>query len=84
MPIPLIPVLIGAAAGAAVTYLIMAGKSPKNLADAAQDVGATVQSNARRVGSAMTDAVDDASGAVKGVVDDATEAVKSAASKVID
>ena len=82
MAIPLIPVLIGAAAGAAITYMLMVGRVRRSLADTVQDVGDTVQSKARRVKDTVTDVVDDATDAVKDAVDDATDAVKDAASKV--
>ncbi len=73
MPLPLIPLLIGAAIGAAVTYIITNRDSQNRLTNAAQDVGDSVQAGADKLKRVVSDTVDDASSAVKDV-----------ASKVID
>jgi hypothetical protein len=64
--------LIGAAAGAALTYYLLSRRGPGNrITDAAQDLTGTVEKEAGKVSSAVT-----------GAVEDATKAVKEAASKV--
>ena len=71
MALPLIPLLIGAAAGAAVTYILITKKDARNrIANAAQDLTDSVEAGAGKVKSAVSD-----------VVDDATQAVKDVASK---
>lgn len=71
MPLPLVPLLIGAAAGAAITYVVMTRRSRDAFKNAAQDLTSSVGDGASKVTSAVSD-----------VVEDATKAVKSAAKKV--
>jgi len=71
MALPLIPVLIGAAAGAAITYVLLNSRSRNPLGNTARDLTDSVESGAGKVKSAVT-----------GAVDDATKAVKNAANKV--
>ncbi len=81
MAFPLIPILIGAAAGAAVTYYLTTNKDArKRLTDVAQDVGSSVQAEADKLSRVVADKTDDASKAVK----DAASNAKDAASKAID
>lgn len=81
MAFPLLPMLIGAAAGAAVTYYLTTNKDArKRLVDAAQDVGNTVQAEADKLSRVVSDKVDDASKAVQ----DAASNAKDAASKAVD
>ncbi len=79
MAFPLIPVLIGAAARAAVTHYLTTNKDArKRLTDAAQDVSGSVQTGADKLSKAVSDTVDDASKAVK----DAASQAKDTASKI--
>jgi len=71
MALPLIPVLIGAAAGAAITYVLLNSRSRNPLGNAARDLTDSAESGAGKVTSA-----------VSGAVEDATKAVKDAANKV--
>ena len=74
MAFPLIPVLIGAAAGAAVTYYLITNRDArKRLADAAQDMSESVQSGAERFSRVVTEKMDDASKAVKDTASKATD-----------
>ena len=81
MAFPLIPVLIGAGAVAAVTYYLVNNKRSQNrISEAAQDLGDSVQAGAEKLERVASDAVDDA----RAAVEDAASSVKDAASKVID
>ncbi len=80
MAFPLIPVLVGAAAAAAVVYFVANKNAQKRLTDAARDLGDSVQSGAEKLESVVTDAVDDAGDAAK----DAAAKLKDAASKAVD
>lgn len=71
MALPLIPFLLGAAAGAAVTYILTTGGARNRIASAAQDLGDSVQAKAETVKSVVSDSVEGA-----------TAAAKDAASKV--
>lgn len=71
MALPLIPLLIGAAAGAAITYVVMNRRARNSIKDAAQDLTDSVEGEAGRVTSAVT-----------GAMEDATKVVKDAAKKV--
>lgn len=71
MALPLIPVLIGAAAGAAIAYVLLNSRSRNPPGNAARDLTDNVESGAGKVTSA-----------VSGAVEDATKAVKDAANKV--
>jgi hypothetical protein len=64
-------VLIGAAAGAAITYILMTRKSGNPIQGAAQDFIDNVESGADKVTSGVSD-----------TMEDATQAVKDAARKV--
>ncbi len=77
MAFPLIPALIGAAAGAAVTYYLITNKNARQrLADAAQDMGDTVQTGADKLTKTVTDTVDDASKVVKDAAAQAKDTVE--------
>lgn len=66
MAYPLIPFVIGAAAGAAVTYFLVTNKEArKRLTDAAQEMGESVQTGADKLTKVVSDKMDDASKAVK-------------------
>ena len=65
MPLPLIPLLIGAAAGAAITYVVMNRSSRNPFKNAAQDLTDSVEGGASKVTSAVSGAMEDASRAVK-------------------
>jgi len=81
MAFPLIPVLIGAAVGAAVTYYLTTNKDArKRLSDAAQDVSGSVQARADQFTKIVSDKMDDASKAVK----DAASQAKDAAAQAKD
>lgn len=71
MALPLIPVLIGAAAGAAITYLLLNSRAGNPLEGAGRDLADSVESGSDKVTSA-----------VSGVVEDATKVVKDTANKV--
>ena len=71
MALPLVTLLIGAAAGAAITDVMMTRRSRNPVKDAAQELSDSVEAGAGRVTSA-----------VSGAMEDATAAVKSAAKKV--
>jgi gas vesicle protein len=72
MALPFFPLLIGAAVGAAATYILMTKKDARNrITNAAQDLTDTVEAKAGKVTSAVSDAMEDA-----------TKVVKDAASKV--
>ena len=73
MALPLVPVLIGAAVGAAVTYLILNSRSGNPLGNVAQELTDSVESGAGKVKSAVSGAVDDAATAVKGAANKATK-----------
>jgi hypothetical protein len=73
MAIPLVPVLIGAALGAAVTYVLTTRNARKQLASALQNLGDSVEAGAEKVKSVASDAAADAQ-----------KAAKKAASKVTD
>ena len=80
MAFPLIPVLIGAAAVAAVAYFVTTKNSRKQITGAARDLGDSVQTGADKLEKVVSDVVSDAGDAAK----DAASKVKDAASKVID
>ena len=71
MALPLIPFLLGAATGAAVTYMFVTGSTRDRIATAAQDVGDVVQAKAKQAKSVVSDNLEEA-----------VEAAKGAASKV--
>ncbi len=66
LPFPLIPVLVGAAVGSAVTYILTSRKARKQLTDSLDDLG---------------DAVDGVANKAKDVVEDAADVVSDAATK---
>ena len=80
MAFPVIPVLVGGAVVAAVAYFIVTRNpnAKKQLTDAAQDLGDSVQAGAEKLKDVVSDTVDDASKALKDVASD----VKDTASKV--
>lgn len=89
MALPLIPILFGTAAGAALSYILNNQRLLKQFSDTAEELGDSIQTGAGKAKDVMSDAVEDASQtaheateAVKEAVDDATDAVKEAASKV--
>lgn len=86
MAFPLIPVLVGAAAVGAVTYFIITRNpnAKKQLTNAAQDLGDSVQAGAEKLTEIVSDTVDDAGKAVSDTVDDAGKAAKDVASNVKD
>jgi archaellum component FlaG (FlaF/FlaG flagellin family) len=65
MFIPIVPVLIGAAVGAAITYVIMDKSFQKRLSDSAHDLGDTIQSRVKRAKRSATDVVDDVADAAE-------------------
>ena len=67
LPFPLIPVLVGAAVGAAVTYIFTARSARKQITDALQELGETVEAGADKVKTAAEDTADAASDAAKKV-----------------
>ncbi len=67
MHLPLVPLLIGAAVGAAITYFAMTRSSRNPLKGAAQDLTDSVEDGASQVTSAVSDVMEDATRAVKGV-----------------
>lgn len=71
MAIPLLPFLLGAATGAALTYIISNRGARRRLTSAAEEMGDVVQARAEKIKSAASD-----------TVDKATAAAKDAASKV--
>ena len=73
MALPLVPVLIGAAAGAAITYVVLKSRSRKPLGNAARDLTDRVESGASKVTSAVSGAVEDASRAVKDAANKVTK-----------
>ena len=80
MAFPLIPVLAGAAALAAVAYIV-ATRNPnakKQLTNAAQDLGDSVQAGAEKLKDVVSDTIDDAGKAAE----DAASSVKKTASKI--
>ena len=82
MAFPLIPVLVGAAAVAAVAYFVTTRNpsAKKQLTEVAQDLGDSVQAGAEKIKDVVSDTVDDAGKVVKDVASD----VKDTASKVIN
>ena len=80
MAFPLIPVLAGAAALAAVAYIV-ATRNPnakKQLTNAAQDLGDSVQAGAEKLKDVVSDTIDDAGKAAEDVASN----VKKTASKI--
>ena len=73
MALPLVPVLIGAAAGAAITYFILNSSSRNPMGNAARDLTDSVESGAGKVTSAVSGAVEDASRAVKDAANKVTK-----------
>lgn len=73
LPFPVIPVLVGAAIGAAVTYFLANRNARNQITNALQDLGNTVEAAMAKVKNVASDAVEDA-----------TDAAKKAASKVTD
>jgi len=65
MFLPIMPVLIGAAVGAAVTYVIMDKSFRKRMSDSVHDFGDTVESRVRHAKRGATEVLDDASDAPK-------------------
>ena len=83
MALPLIPILIGTAAGAALNYFLTNQRFHKQFSDTAEELGDSIQSGANKARNVMSDVVEDvsqtaqeATEAVKEAVDDATEVVK--------
>ena len=83
MALPLIPILIGTAAGAALNYILTNQRLLKQFSDSAEELGDSIQTGAGKARNIMSDAVEEASQtaheateAVKEAVDDATEVVK--------
>ena len=79
MAIPVIPFLIGAAVGAAITYIMkdekmrdMLDRSTRNLADTAEDIGGELGQTLKQTTTRVVDTVEDATERVKGTVDDVT------------
>lgn len=79
MAIPVIPFLIGAAVGAAITYIMkdekmrdMLDRSTRNLADTAEDIGGELGQTLKQTTTRVVDTVEDATERVKGAVDDVT------------
>lgn len=80
MAFPLIPVLAGAAALAAVAYIV-ATRNPnakKQLTNAAQDLGDSVQAGAEKLKDVVSDTIDDAGK----TAEDVASSVKKTASKI--
>ena len=73
MALPLVPVFIGAAAGAAITYLFLNSRSSNPLGNVAQELTDSVESGAGKVTSAVSGAVDGATKAVKDATNKVTE-----------
>lgn len=65
MFLPIVPVLIGAAVGAAVTYIVMDKSFRKRLSDSVHDLGDTVQSRVRDAKRGATDVLEDTADAAK-------------------
>jgi len=83
MALPLIPILFGTAAGAALSYIIHNQRLLKQFSDTAEELGDSIQTGAGKARDAMSDAVEEASQtaheateAVKEAAEDATEVVK--------
>ena len=79
MAIPVIPFLIGAAVGAAITYVLkdekmrdMLDRSTRNLANTAEDIGGELGQTLKQTTAQVVDTVEDATERVKGAVDDVT------------
>jgi hypothetical protein len=68
LPFPILPVLIGAAIGAAVTYVLTSRSAKKQIADALDDVGETLGPKAKRAASSLSDTVDAATDTAKEAV----------------
>ena len=73
LPFPLIPVLIGAALGAAVTYILTTRNARKQITDTLQDLGDSVEAGAEKIKNAAAD-----------VAEETAETAKDVASKVVD
>jgi hypothetical protein len=71
MALPLAPLLIGAAAGAVITYVLMTKNSRTRIRNAAHDLTDSAESGADKV----TDTV-------SGAMDDATQMLKKARSRI--
>jgi len=65
LPFPLIPVLIGAAAGAAVTYILTSRSARKQITQALQDLEGSAETGAEELKAAASDKLDEAADAVK-------------------
>ena len=82
MAFPLIPVLVGTAALAAVAYIVVKRNpdTKKQLTNAAQDLGDSVQAGAEKVKAVVADTIDDA----EKTVEDMASSVKKKTSKLVD
>jgi len=58
LPFPLIPVLIGAAVGSAVTYILTSRKAGKRLTDSLDGIGDAAEGVAAKAKNAVEDAAD--------------------------
>jgi hypothetical protein len=65
LPFPLVPVLIGAAVGAAITYVLTKRGVRKQIADSLEDLGDSVAAEAQEWTSAAKDKVEGATKTVK-------------------
>lgn len=65
LPFPIVPVLVGAAVGAAVTYLLTKVKARKDIMDSLEDLGDAVSDEAERVADAASEGIEEVSGAAK-------------------
>jgi gas vesicle protein len=68
LPFPLIPVLVGAAAGAAITFLLTKASARRRLRDSLEDLGDSVVESAEDARDAAEDAFDEASGKAEEIV----------------
>ena len=73
LPFPLVPVLVGAAVGAVITYILTARSARNQFTDTLQDLGESIEAGAKKAKTVAADTVEEAAGVVK-----------DAASKVID
>jgi hypothetical protein len=67
LPFPVVPVLIGAAIGAAVTYVLTTRSARKQITAAFEDAGDSLASGAKKATSTLSDAVEGATDAAKEV-----------------
>ena len=65
LPFPIVPVLIGAAVGSAVTYLLTKARARKDVMDSLEDLGDAVTDEAERVADAASEGIEEAAGAAK-------------------